>query len=140
MQSNPNTRTGPVTCEAYEAAPCGRLVQPGSHSGEAHYHDTYELLVARSGTGTLACAGQSVSVTSGTSVLITPGLVHSHARLSSTEAWSVQFRAADVDLTMPLVDAHVGHFDDDTESEAVDAILAATLSAALRRDRLPVCN
>jgi AraC-like DNA-binding protein len=105
--------------------PHARVVQPGSHSGEAHYHDTYELLVVRSGSGALACAGRSVAVTPGTSVLVAPGLVHSHARLSSTEAWSVQFQAADVDLTLPLVDAHVGHFDDDTERDAVDAILAA---------------
>jgi AraC-like DNA-binding protein len=128
MQSIPAARSGPVTFEAYEATPCGRLVQPGGHTGEAHYHDTYELLVVRAGSGTLACAGRTITVTSGTSVLIAPGLVHSHAPLSSIEAWSVQFRAADVDLMMPLVDAHVGHFNDDTEREAVDAILAATVS------------
>jgi AraC-like DNA-binding protein len=122
---------GPVTFEAYEATPYGRLVKPGGHPSEAHYHDTYELLVVRSGSGTLACAGRNVAVTPGTSVLVAPGLVHSHARLSSTEAWSVHFRAADVDLTMPLVDAHVGHFDDDTEREAVDAVLSATLSGRI---------
>jgi AraC-like DNA-binding protein len=32
---------------------------------------------------------------------------------------------------MPLVDAHVGQFDDDTEREAVDAILAATLAGRI---------
>jgi AraC-like DNA-binding protein len=131
MQSISAARTGSVTFEAYEGTPCGRLVQPGRHTGEAHYHDTYELLVVRAGSGTLACAGRSVTVTAGTSVLVAPGLVHSHARLSATEAWSVQFRAADVDLMMPLVDAHVGHFNDDTEREAVDAILAATLSGRI---------
>ena len=121
----------PVTFETHAATPSGRLVQPGSHTAEAHYHDTYELLVVRSGSGALACAGRNVIVTSGTSVLIAPGLVHSHARLASTEAWSVQFQAADVDLTLPLVDAHVGHFDDHTEREAVDAILAATVSGRI---------
>ncbi len=126
MHSIPAAGTGPVKFESHEATPCGRLVALGSHSCEAHYHDTYELVVVRSGSGTVVCAGRNVVVTPGTSVLIAPGLVHSHARLSSTEAWSVQFRAADVDLMMPLVDAHVGRFDD-TEREAVDAILAATL-------------
>jgi AraC-like DNA-binding protein len=128
MQSIPGAEPV-VTFEAHEATPCGRLVRPGGHTSGAHYHDSYELLVVRSGSGTLACAGRSVDVTSGTSVLVAPGLVHSHARLSSTEAWSVQFRAADVDLLMPLVDAHVGRFDDDAEREAVDAILAATFSS-----------
>ncbi len=117
-----------MTFEAYEATPCGGLVRPGSHSGEAHYHDTYELLVVRSGFGALACAGRDISVDPGSSVLVAPGLVHSHAPLAATETWSVQFRAADVDLMMPLVDAHVGRFDDDSEREAVDAILAATLA------------
>jgi AraC-like DNA-binding protein len=131
MQLIPGARTGPVSFEAYEATPCGHLVQPGSHTREAHYHDTYELLVVRAGAGTLACAGRSVTVSAGTLVLIAPGLVHSHARLASTQAWSVRFRAADVDLVMPLVDAHVGHFDDKTEREAVDAILAATLSGRI---------
>jgi len=122
---------GPVTFEAYDATPCGRLVAPGDHTGEAHYHDTYELLVVRSGAGTLACAGRSIEVTHGTSVLVAPGLVHSHARLSATEAWSVHFGAADVDLMLPLVDAHVGSFDDQTEREAVDAILHATVSGRI---------
>jgi AraC-like DNA-binding protein len=131
MQKIPGARTGPVRFEAYESTPCGRLVQPDNHTGEAHYHDTYELLVARSGSGILACAGRNISVTSGTSVLIAPGLVHSHARLAPTQAWSVQFRAADVDLVMPLVDAHVGHFNDRTEREAVDAILAAAVSGGI---------
>jgi AraC family transcriptional activator of mar-sox-rob regulon len=52
--------------------------------------------------------------------------------LSAIDAWSVQFRAADLDLVMPLVDAHVGHFNA-TEREAVDAILAAIVS----RDVVP---
>jgi AraC-like DNA-binding protein len=128
MQSTRGARTEPVTFETYEATPCGRLVHPGTHGGEAHHHDTYELLVVRSGSGTLICAGGNVTVTPGTSVLLAPGLVHSHARLADLEAWSVQFRAADVDLMLPLVDAHVGHFNDGTEREAVDAILNATLS------------
>ncbi len=131
MQTTPGAGTGPVLFEAYEATPCGRLVKPGSHTGEAHYHDSYELLVVRSGSGALACAGRNITVTPGTSVLVAPGLVHSHAPLSATEAWSVHFRAADVDLMMPLVDAHVGHFNDDTERAAVDAILTATLSGRI---------
>jgi len=131
MHAIPGAGAGPVTLEPYDATPCGRLVTAGGHGGDAHYHDTYELLVVRSGSGTLACAGQNVCVTSGTSVLIAPGLVHSHAPLSATEAWSVHFRAADVDLMLPLVDAHVGHFNDETEREAVDAILAATLSGRM---------
>jgi AraC-like DNA-binding protein len=131
MRSIPGDCPEPVTFEAHEATPCGRLLQPGAHTGEAHYHDTYELLVLRSGSGTLACAGRNVSVSPGTSVLLAPGLVHSHARMSGTDAWSVQFRAADVDLMMPIVDAHVGHFDDETEREAVDAILTATLSGRI---------
>jgi AraC-like DNA-binding protein len=131
MRSIPGDGPEPVTFEAYEATPCGRLLPPGTHAGDAHYHDTYELVVVRSGSGTLACAGQTVSVSPGTSVLLAPGLVHSHARMFATEAWSVQFRAADVDLLMPLVDAHVGRFDDETEREAVDAILAATLSGRI---------
>jgi len=106
-------------------------VQPGSHTGEAHHHDTYELLVVRSGSGTLTCAGRNVAVAPGTSILIAPGLVHSHARLGATEAWSVHFRAADLDLMMPLVDAHVGHFGDETECRAVDAVLAATVSGRI---------
>jgi AraC-like DNA-binding protein len=64
-------------------------------------------------------------------VLLAPGLVHSHARLAAAEAWSVHFQAADVDLMLPLVDAHVGFFDDETEREAVDAILNATLSGRI---------
>jgi AraC-like DNA-binding protein len=131
MRSIRGDGTEPVTFEMSEATPCGRLVQPGSHAGEAHYHDTYELLVVRSGSGTLACAGRNVAVTPGTSVLVAPGLVHSHARLSATEAWSVQFQAADVDLMLPFVDAHVGHFNHDTERAAVDAILAATVSGRI---------
>jgi AraC-like DNA-binding protein len=131
MRVIPGTRPGPVTFERYAATPCGRLVKPGSHTGEAHHHDTYELLVVQSGSGTLACAGRNVAVAPGTSVLIAPGLVHSHARLCATEAWSVHFRAADLDLMMPLVDAHVGHFTVQTEREAVDAILAATFSGRI---------
>jgi AraC-like DNA-binding protein len=127
MRSISGTAPKPVTLEAHVATPSGRLVQPGSRTGDAHYHDTYELLVIRSGSGTLVCAGRDVAVRAGTSVLIAPGLVHSHARLSSTEAWSVHFQAADVDLTLPLVDVHVGHLGP-TERAAVDAILAATLS------------
>jgi hypothetical protein len=61
MQSTLAAATGPVTFEAYDATPCGRLVSPGDHTGEAHYHDTYELLVVRSGFGTLACAGRFTS-------------------------------------------------------------------------------
>jgi hypothetical protein len=85
MKSFPVAGTRPVRFEAHEATPCGRLVALGSHTGEAHYHDTYELLVVRSGRGTVSCAGRNVTVTSGTSVLSAPGLVHSHAWLSSTE-------------------------------------------------------
>jgi AraC-like DNA-binding protein len=131
MQSIPGAGPRPATYEEYEATPCGRLIRPGNHSGEAHHHDTYELLVVRSGYGTLACAGRNVGVAPGVSVLVAPGLVHSHARLSDTEAWSVHFRAADVHLTMPLVDAHAGRFDDDAERVAVDAILSATLSGRI---------
>jgi hypothetical protein len=80
-------------------------VPPGDHADRAHYHDTYELLVVRSGTGTLASAGRNISVTPGTSVLVAPGLVHSHAGLSGIEAWSVHFRTADVDLMLLLVDS-----------------------------------
>ncbi len=131
MPSIPAASPAPVIFESHEATPCGRLVQPGGHPGETHHHDSYELLVVRSGSGILACAGRNVAVSRGTSVLIAPGLVHSHARLSGAEAWSVHFRAADVDLTMPLVDAHAGHFQDDTERDAVDAVLAATLSGRI---------
>jgi len=131
MQSIPGTGPGPVTLDPHEATPCGRLVAPGNHPSEAHYHDTYELLVVRSGSGTVACAGRNVSVVPGTAVLVAPGLVHSHARLSGTDAWSVHFRADDVDLTLPLVDAHVGRFDDAAEREAVDAILTATVSGRI---------
>jgi AraC-like DNA-binding protein len=131
MESTPRTGSAPVTFEAGEHTPCGRLVPPDDHTGAAHYHDTYELLVVRSGSGTLACAGRNVTVTPGTSVLVAPGLVHSHARLSATETWSVRFRAADVDLMLPLVDAHVGHFRDEAERDAVDAILTATVSGRI---------
>ena len=131
MQSIPNAASKPVTFDAHEATPSGRLVRPGSHTGEAHYHDAFELLIVRSGAGSLACAGRNVAVTPGTSVLIAPGLVHSHARLASTEAWSVHFESADVDITLPIVDVHVGRFDDDSERAAVDAILAATLSGRI---------
>jgi AraC-like DNA-binding protein len=127
MQSIPGAGGRPVRLEAYEATPCGRLVQRGQHTAEAHYHESYELLVVRSGFGTLACAGRNIVVSPGTSVLVAPGLVHSHARLDAAEAWSVHFRAADVDLMMPLVDAHVGHFSNAAEREAVEAILAATV-------------
>jgi len=131
MQSLTGAPTGPVTFAAYESAPCGHLIERGRHTGEAHYHDTYELLVVRSGSGTLACAGRNVAVRAGSALLIAPGLVHSHAPLSATETWSVHFGAADVDLTMPLVDVHVGRFDEETEREAVDAILAATVSGRI---------
>jgi hypothetical protein len=125
MQSTLAVAVAPVT---FEATPCGRLVSPADHPGQAHYHDTFELLVVRSGCGALACAGRTVTMTPGTSVLIAPGLVHSHGLSRGTETWSVHFRATDVDVTMPLVDAHVGRFDDDTERRAVDAILNAIVS------------
>jgi AraC-like DNA-binding protein len=132
----PTQGSGPVTLDAHGETPSGRLIQPGGHSGEAHYHDTYELLVVRAGSGTLACAGRDVPVSAGTPVLVAPGLVHSHARLSATEAWSVQFRAADVELVLPLVGAHAGQFADPTERAAVDAILAATVSGRIAPGRI----
>ena len=128
MQSSLGRRSRPVMLEACEVTPGGCLVRRGDHTGEAHYHESYELLVVRSGFGTLACAGRNVVVSPGTSVLVAPGLVHSHARLYATEAWSIHFRAADVDLMMPLVGAHVGHFSNAAERDAVEAILAATVS------------
>jgi AraC-like DNA-binding protein len=128
MQSIPGIVPGPVTREAHGSTPSGQLIPPGGNTADAHYHDTYELLVVRSGSGTLSCVGRNVDVACGSAVLVAPGLVHSHARLSATEAWSVHFRADDVDLTMPLVDAHPGRFENDTECNAVDAILAATFS------------
>jgi AraC-like DNA-binding protein len=119
-----------VAFAQYEATPSGRLIPRGDPSARAHYHDTYELLLLRSGSGTLACAGRTVAAVPGTCVLLAPGLVHSHAGMRSAEAWSVHFRAADVDLVLPLVDSHVGAFGA-TERAAIDAVLSAMLSGRI---------
>jgi AraC-like DNA-binding protein len=116
-----------VTFEACERLRFGRVVRAGEHAEGAHYHDLYELLVVRCGNGTVESAGRSFHVGPGDAVLIAPETVHYHARLCETETWSVQFRRADVELLLPIVDAHAGRFTL-AERAATEAILAATLA------------